>query len=50
MSFENMENEKAYTKWKNYIFKTIAISKIVFQALVTSIAPITVPKHIVHEL
>ena len=30
---------------KIFIFKTIAISKIVFQALIT-----TVPKHIVKEL
>ena len=40
-----MENEKAYIRRKNRYFKTIAISKIVFQSLATA-----VPKHIVNEL
>ena len=29
-STENMENEKSYTRRENSFFKTIAISKIVF--------------------
>ena len=40
-----MEKEKAYTKGKIDIFKTITISKNFFQAFIT-----TVPKHIVNKL
>ena len=46
-STENMENEKSYTtlEGKIVIFKTLAISKIVFQYLITP-----VPRHVVNEL
>ena len=40
-----MENEKPYFRRENFIFKTIAISKIVFKSFIT-----TVPKHIINEL
>ena len=39
-----MEMRKLALEEKTVIFKTIAISKIVFQAFIT-----TVPKHIVNE-
>ena len=42
-SIENMENKKPYTRREN--FKTIAISKIVFQSFITA-----VPKYVVNEL
>ena len=40
-----MEKEKPYTRRKIVIFKTIAISKIVFESFIT-----TATKHIINEL
>ena len=44
-STENMENENLTLKGKIVIFKTLAISKTVFQSLIS-----TVPRHITNEL
>ena len=45
MSTENIENENLTLKGKTVIFKTLAISKTVFQSLIS-----TVPRHITNEL
>ena len=40
-----MEKEKPYIRREIVIFKTIAISRVVFQSFITA-----VPKHIINEI
>ena len=37
-----MENAKSVTSWENNIFKTLALSKIIHQALVTNVPTATI--------